>query len=915
MNPYEVLGVARDANEKAIKIAYKKLARKWHPDLFHEAEEKDIAEAKMKLINEAKEILLTPEKRSAYDVENMEHTNVYEYYANKKSTSKNSKRKSQSSTDIENEKQRKAVAQFLEVEYEHKNEIFDLFDELATGAVNDLFSEDEYLETLELILEEQKDCVSKITEIIRVAKKKQIKGLNVILNQARQAINELTEKANQTPKTLKQAKYVEETRILTEKVNKIIAGFPNRVNFVDDFDLLDKTWEFSSDSELISYCKKIKKKVTRLLNDILWVEKITTERNIQIDKIALGDPNASWSGDRREKTLEQIKEMVLSKNQVLILNLQQLREKFWKERCEFYKNSKGQTVFKGVDSQDCMGTFICPQNVTIIDNDALYWLKKINVVSLSSHLIKEHSCIRLPWQGSLKHLILTFGEKSQVIDVSIYDDIFDVCITRKGDYICIKGRFSWDVIQFILVDEKGVYVYDNQTLCRLNDVKTIDEVKELTREWLYEYENYLLQIHTWAQVSKMIPDEVIMRLVPARVESAKKWIEIDKTNLERVLSENRTELKERIIRLYVGLGALGDDYSHHQAEWLITQLDFETMYRSRLERIPTENKNNRDPMGYVPKEAVEFVRENISNKDFMPYILAFLEGYKLFKSEAKKSGVKLSPEFVILTAPQYIFHAKTNEIQEFAKQLLKIEESVYNPNILEEILKLHTYATRESNKDIRKEIKVTTDDDSQIHYRYFDLDDCQTYLAFSDQFIFKKANRKIEKRFFRVEAENVFLSSHSHAIEIIDDNNNRLAIVILNLLDKGELFADIMSCKAKSMDIIEAIKRALVDQMKCNDKIKGISIGTSEAPRGEKYNEWRKILEDSDADWTNCIHWIKFEYLFKNKTYGISHKAYRARFMIDGKGQYLDEPQRYITREEREWQRNQNRRNRRNGWW
>ena len=137
-----------------------------------------------------------------------------------------------------------------------------------------------------------------------------------------------------------------------------------------------------------------------------------------------------------------------------------------------------------------------------------------------------------------------------------------------------------------------------------------------------------------------------------------------------------------------------------------------------------------------------------------------------------------------------------------------------------------------------------------------------------------------------------------------------------NLLDKGELFADIMNCESKGMDIIEAIKRALVDQMKCNDKITGISIGTNEAPRGEKYNEWRKVIEDSDADWTNCIYWIKFEYLFKNKTYGISHKEYRARFIVEGEGQYINNPNRYITQEERDWQRSQKRRYRRyGGWW
>ena len=47
---YEILGVPRDADEKKIKSAYRKRARKWHPDL-HSGAEKDRAEEKVKQIN------------------------------------------------------------------------------------------------------------------------------------------------------------------------------------------------------------------------------------------------------------------------------------------------------------------------------------------------------------------------------------------------------------------------------------------------------------------------------------------------------------------------------------------------------------------------------------------------------------------------------------------------------------------------------------------------------------------------------------------------------------------------------------------------------------------------------------------------------------------------------------------------
>ncbi|MFZ5597106.1 MAG: DnaJ C-terminal domain-containing protein [Bacillota bacterium] len=63
---YEILGVGRGATEKEIKTAYRKLARKWHPDL-HGEKDKAEAEEKFKRINEAYEVLSDPEKREKYD--------------------------------------------------------------------------------------------------------------------------------------------------------------------------------------------------------------------------------------------------------------------------------------------------------------------------------------------------------------------------------------------------------------------------------------------------------------------------------------------------------------------------------------------------------------------------------------------------------------------------------------------------------------------------------------------------------------------------------------------------------------------------------------------------------------------------------------------------------------------------------
>lgn len=60
---YQTLGVARDADADAIKKAFRKLARKYHPDVSKETD----AELRMKEINEAYTVLSDPEKRAAYD--------------------------------------------------------------------------------------------------------------------------------------------------------------------------------------------------------------------------------------------------------------------------------------------------------------------------------------------------------------------------------------------------------------------------------------------------------------------------------------------------------------------------------------------------------------------------------------------------------------------------------------------------------------------------------------------------------------------------------------------------------------------------------------------------------------------------------------------------------------------------------
>jgi len=77
---YQVLGIDKKASDKDVKNAYRKLARKYHPDLNPNDTE---ANKKFQQLNEANEVLSDREKRKKYDQygENWQHGEEYEKYA------------------------------------------------------------------------------------------------------------------------------------------------------------------------------------------------------------------------------------------------------------------------------------------------------------------------------------------------------------------------------------------------------------------------------------------------------------------------------------------------------------------------------------------------------------------------------------------------------------------------------------------------------------------------------------------------------------------------------------------------------------------------------------------------------------------------------------------------------------------
>lgn len=65
MNPYEVLGIKEGASEEEIKRAYRDLVRKYHPDQYKDNPLSDLAEEKLKEINEAYDMLMKGRKGSS----------------------------------------------------------------------------------------------------------------------------------------------------------------------------------------------------------------------------------------------------------------------------------------------------------------------------------------------------------------------------------------------------------------------------------------------------------------------------------------------------------------------------------------------------------------------------------------------------------------------------------------------------------------------------------------------------------------------------------------------------------------------------------------------------------------------------------------------------------------------------------
>ena len=77
-DPYQILGISRNATDEEVKNAYRNLAKKYHPDSYGDNPLADVAEEKMQEINEAYDSIMATRKSGKKSGTNYGYTNSYE---------------------------------------------------------------------------------------------------------------------------------------------------------------------------------------------------------------------------------------------------------------------------------------------------------------------------------------------------------------------------------------------------------------------------------------------------------------------------------------------------------------------------------------------------------------------------------------------------------------------------------------------------------------------------------------------------------------------------------------------------------------------------------------------------------------------------------------------------------------------
>ena len=325
---YSILEIDRHASYESIKKKYRKLAKKYHPDLNENNEE---AEKKFKDINEAFEILSNKEKKKAYDKawENMkEFGNIHGEMPNN-DTSSTQTQNTVNYDDIKNEytyeekryAKKQILKKLIDEELEKSELIITAKNELIYSALNKDINKKEYYNSVKEFLNISYEYINTlikykeeaykydllkeeeiITELIEYLDN-ELKNIPITPNDAIKYLKE--EEIKELIKT-ETEKEIEVSKEIIEKLKSIlIYSSSNQINYVEYNGILSSVLIESHESisklkELINYCKKYELEETLNLA-------INAHRDLVIQTINMPD---SFEDAKKLGTLETIKEEI-----------------------------------------------------------------------------------------------------------------------------------------------------------------------------------------------------------------------------------------------------------------------------------------------------------------------------------------------------------------------------------------------------------------------------------------------------------------------------------------------------------------------------------------------------------------------------------------------------------------------------
>lgn len=212
-NYYDILEVSKDASFDEIKRNYRRLSKKFHPDVYKGED----GELKFKMLSEAYSVVGNPEKRAVYD----SLGNGSNYQEVKFDYDKLSKEQKEF---LEFLKERQAFRNIVEEELAHAKEIFDIKNQLELAGLNDSITEEEYYEQVKRLINESSLIYGALDEL---AKRAVDLDLFILKEQLYNSISIISQIIDELPLSLKELKQNEKLKLR----NNLISQELNYLNY------------------------------------------------------------------------------------------------------------------------------------------------------------------------------------------------------------------------------------------------------------------------------------------------------------------------------------------------------------------------------------------------------------------------------------------------------------------------------------------------------------------------------------------------------------------------------------------------------------------------------------------------------------------------------------------------------------